>query len=356
MFNDCFPENYILVKGDCEEYTTPTTGLYINDLPGLSLRLMSKSVNDEEKTGVNMAKIALSEGINRVRTDFLAELSKEFTYNLVTTNNASGNVAKPPLSNNLGTKVVGRKFVKVDCDRFTRLHLGRLKLYLESAAEITFNIIDGKKTTPKTFSLVQGLNTVNLDYTAETDIVVVSYDQTDMNTPDELQCGNCGYSCDENYSCLGCGWHSCAGYTSQEVENTCWMCGGSESVEHYAVTNEKSGLSIEVTIVCSEDALLCTYSNQLKYAIRYAQGIHIIENALSSPRSTPEVRNTKEELKDLLVRWDGVRNETTGFQDDGKYQKEIGLIVKRALNDIKNLNSKTRCISCNGFRSGYSVP
>ena len=356
MFNDCFPENYIQIKGDCKEYDSISTGLYINDLPGLSLRLMSKSVNEEEKTGVNMAKIALSEAINRVQTDFLSELSKEFTYNLVTANNISGNVAKPPLSNDIGTDVIGRKFVKVDCDRFTRLKLGRLKIYLEAAADITFNIIDGNKTTPRIFSLVQGLNTVNLNYTAETDVVVVSYDQTVMNKPDELQCSNCGIYCNENYSCLGCSWQSCSGYTSQEVINTCWLCGGSESVEHYAVTSEKSGLSIEVTIVCSEDALLCTYSNQLKFAIRYAQGIHIVENTLSSQRSTPEVRNTKEELKELLVRWDGSRSETTGFKDDGKYQKEISLVVKRALNDITSLNSKSRCISCEGFRSGYSVP
>jgi hypothetical protein len=53
---DCFPtKNYIGIRGDCDG-ETPESGLYINDLAGITLKLAASSATEEDVRGIDMLR------------------------------------------------------------------------------------------------------------------------------------------------------------------------------------------------------------------------------------------------------------------------------------------------------------
>ena len=77
----CFTD-FILVRGACGD-AVPSSGLYINDLPGLTLRSAANVANEEQITGVGLLNNAIATGIELTKKEIMERMIEIVRFNSV---------------------------------------------------------------------------------------------------------------------------------------------------------------------------------------------------------------------------------------------------------------------------------
>ena len=93
MLKDCL-ENFIGLRGYCSE-STPESGLYVNDLPSVSLKMINDVGNEEQKNFVGVWNEIYTRTLNQFESDVLIKAQKYFKTTLVAENSISGYNADP---------------------------------------------------------------------------------------------------------------------------------------------------------------------------------------------------------------------------------------------------------------------
>jgi hypothetical protein len=339
----CYPDNFIALYGDCATYTDAGSGLYINDLPGISLRTIASMANEEQVTASNLYQISHREGIRRFITDFKTGMSGTFNYRNILSAAKRGRLADTFSETEVNTEI-GKKIEQSNCyDRFQKLYLEYFELNAEEAGEFTFKIVDDCVTTERTVTLICGINRILLDYEALSDTVYLVYDATGIAVPDTLKTnGSCG-CIDDHCSCSG----SYTGFSTSDV-----ILSG----DSYVSSNQKNGLVVAAQTRCSSYELSCIFKDESAVAIRYAIGIDLVRRAQFSDRNNLLERAMKDKAGELLVLWEGGTSEITGFNHKGEYHKERESIIKRAKTFLNNQVGETKCLECVGNRMVQIAP
>lgn len=343
MLSNCFAPNYILLKGDCNTYTTQSSGLYINDLPGLSFKLLSNLSNEEQKNASTLYQVSHNEGIARFIRDFKTGISSDFQYKNVLSSGKHGRIAET--FSGVGDKKIGKEVERLNCnDRFQCLYLEYLELKVDSDQTVVFEIHDDCDQTDYSQDLTCGVNRVYLNYEARSDKVQVVYNATGVSLPDDLHCWNTGSNC----RCDDCVYDGgFSGFSVTDVE---------ESGATFIDSNQENGLRIAVSTRCSVDELLCVFFNESARTIRLAIGIDIIRRVLSSDRTNPLLRTKKEQADEILIEWEGGKSGITGFTHKGEYHKGVQSIITQAQSYLRSQTGNTKCLSCSGKRIEYIKP
>lgn len=345
MNSNCFPNNFIPLKGDCATYTEPNSGLYINDLPGLSFKLLAQLSNEEQQTASALYQVSHAEGLRRFFRDFTMGMAGEFNYKNVLGSNRHGRLAST--FDSAGTINVGKEIEKTNCwDRFQCTYIEYIEFNADQAyTDFDFTLVDGCVTTVFTQDLACGINRIRIDYEVTSDKAQLYYDSTLVLLPDNLQCWDTQSNC-------GCGG-VCAiggGYSGYSVKDI------TEDTGTITPSNIENGLVVTASTRCSTHELPCIFKLEAAQVVRRAIAIDIMERALLSDRNTTLIRNKKETLGEALVRLNGGVSEVTGFRHKGEYHKDMASLITQAKTFLTGQVNKTRCLSCSGQRIAQITP
>ena len=85
--------NVIGIRGLCDPAVEPISGLYINDLTGISLADLDSGVNEEDKTAYTLIQRKIDQAANMLKAESLAYLQSRWNY---TTSSWNGDWASMP--------------------------------------------------------------------------------------------------------------------------------------------------------------------------------------------------------------------------------------------------------------------
>lgn len=335
---DCIGTNYIGIRGDCD-HTTPSSGLYINDLPGMSLILFSNLADEQQVTGVTLIRQFEQQALRMVWNDVQAKLAKNIILNRVTDmfNTSYFDYDTPEYLPFIAAEV-GQQFQKLDYDPYTNIRINYVDVRANTTiAGKTLKIIEGANVTTFTFDLEAGIPTrIYANYAAQSGDVRVVVDASDIELEDMSVGGRNSHACVDSCRCR---YGNCA-----EV----WGWDGTQE------TSEGYGMRINVSCECSQEAMICAYSDMLAPAVQMKLAILIMLERLASSRVNYLVQNHDDSAREMLLAWQGGVNMDTGIETPSAYWRLIGQISASIKASITRQNSE--CVSCGKVRAIESLP
>lgn len=337
---DCFGTNYIGIRNDCDN-TTPTSCLYINDLPGISLKKAALLTDSDTPTGVGLIRQFEQQAIRQVWIDLQNKLTEKVQFNKVVDQRQIGCFDNDDDETYLPVVAaqVGMKVQKVDCDPYTSIKINFVEIKADSTVlGKTLTITDGCTVQTYTFD-IQACQSVKIytNYTAQSKDVFITVDASDLELADlntRSGSGNCN-SC----SPLGC---SC---------ETCMTSSGWDG------TNEVSqgyGIIANVSCVCTGTEFLCSIQNEIAMAVQMRIGILLMQELLVSTRCNFFVQNTKEAAASLLALWMGGDNNDMGVTVKSEYWRILNQIAMGLRSNLQTINSS--CVKCGTIRAIEALP
>lgn len=351
MIFNCFPNNFIALRGDCTTYTTIGSGIFINDLHQLSMRTIAKTSDEEQKTALNLYNIAHAEGIAQFSDDFIASMSENFNYKNIFRQNRQGRVAST-FTAVAGTLRLGKKITREDCrDPFQCLYIDYFELNSETAQTAFEFVINDNDCNTRTITvdLTCGFNRIAVDYETTNEEITITYDSTAVNLINAVKtCSSCG--CQTRCDCDDTNLYgSSAGVRIEDIEDD--GAGGA-----YVDSDIENGLLVSLSLRCSQTALICMFKKESARAVRLAIGIYLLRERLFSSRANNVVRMSREDAEELLILWAGGTSKISGFTHKGEYFKQVEKIVNQAKHYLNTLKGATKCITCVSNRIVHILP
>lgn len=303
------------------ECSIPESGLFINDLPGMSLKKAAQISTEQWQSANDFLKSCIRMAVMQVFDEFAGQLQNYFNFssiiqsrilNKFTTNQT------PAINSQRGL------LIKRWRSEAARLYIYEIYINVVQAGSATINLYDGSKTTQYDINLNAGLNTIQIDYKAESEKVYITFDQTNFDVFECTyingynNCGSCGYTGD-NKNIYVTGWDGI-----QEKPGNCY------------------GIGINLNVQCYEEEILCFLIKRMYYLIWYKSGIIFMNEFINSDRINYATLFGKEQAESTKADWE--------IEYNTKYQ----ILVKSAYNFLKS--TKGECITCNGMKYVESIP
>jgi len=164
-------QDYIGLRG-CSS-TTPPSGLYVNDLPGISLKQIVSLTNEEEKTYLELWDVIQRRAQNRFSFDVREQMGKAYKIKSI-----NQGISVPGYSTGTGTTTADAEYgFTIEYDTMdtgyvpsplSYIHVQKVDVYAEVSGTyyLTFRDIDsGAIVYSVSSNLSIGLNTVEVNYT-----------------------------------------------------------------------------------------------------------------------------------------------------------------------------------------------
>jgi hypothetical protein len=338
---NCFGTNYIGIRGDCDE-TEPTSGLYINDLPGISLKLASH-LADEEVTGVTLIRRFEQQAIRMVWNNVKTKLSKNIILSKVVSQLVTDRFEPDsdevdwlaPVAANVGIEVE-----KNDYDPYTSLRVNYVDIRANTTATgEVLTITDGPVVKTYNFDIQAGKPVrIFTNYEACTDEVRITVNGTNLALENLLtnrgrNCGSCGDRCSS------CACNECISVNGWD--------GAKEVTQAY-------GIIANVSCVCTQSPILCSLQQEIAEAVQMKLGVLLMMERLASSRVNYLVQNGKEEAKTMLMSWQGGIDLEAGIETKSEYWRLISQIAESIKNSL--LHQTSACIACGKVRAVETLP
>lgn len=300
---------------------TPESGLWINDLPGMSLRTAAQVASEEYVSGAEFLREKINLGAKLVVNDFTEYMGDLFNFNAVV---ETRNVGRFDEVQTLAAAPLERGQVW----KRWRSEVGRLyveQIYLKSSASgvATVKIYDGQIVKTYTVDVLANQTmTVEIGYTADSEKIRIVFDQTNFPV----------YTYTMNQAGMGCG--SCGSSAPQGLYVSGWD-GTQERATGY-------GLGAKVSVRCYEENVLCGLLPRLHFLMWYRGGIETCSGIMYSNRVTPIAMFGKEDAAKLRE----------------ELQKEYAINYNRLKKNISRhmLSLKADCTTCKGDQYVQQIP
>lgn len=337
----CIPDNYIGIRGECVG-VEPASGLYINDLPGISLNRAAGATDENYLRGVDFLRANEKLAFELVKQDFKAGMARDFSMRTII------DTFERKVSFGTGQYLAltsTNRYIQVRdilIDQLTKLRINRIDLYARNNYPgFTFNIIDGATTTTYNFDLTTGLNSLPLSYVVQSGTAYIEYDasQVELWEPSHNGIYN---RCSEG--CI----NDCSYDLYIDVK---YYTGANLTALQPVIS--RNGIAVYATLFCDLDSVFCQLVDTFKFAIWYRMGILIAEKYLSSDRSNPAVFAAKQDAQRLLTQWKG-GVDTDGFEVKSEYWKHF----VSAYNQVKEYLKRTdsACFICDSTSTIHLIP
>jgi hypothetical protein len=310
-------------------YTDPSSTVFINDLPGMSLKRFSSTASNEVHRGEDLFKQIHDEAIQDVINDFTSELSEYFNFNHTVARRKIG-----LLGSTFGdvTKDIKRGvlFEKLKHSETQLLRVKSIGFVSDlDVDDCNFFVETAAGTTEYIFNVKAGRNKILIDVESNEDFIYV-YTTNCYNIANEsiLGCG-CGSVCDNCSYCSG-------NYYARPY---------TEAVEGVKVFVDNNFMEYNISTVCDDSELICEFVPSLNFAVRMKIAIKIMTEVLISDGVHPMVRNSKEDARLLLTKWQGGTDFITGFEEKSEYKKLLETVTKKARNYTYQTGGV--CVACN---------
>lgn len=317
MIPSCFEFPFIGLRLACDE--SSSSGLYINELEGISFRLTADIAKDDFAKGEELFRAKEKMAVRDTIRDFLLLCQKDFSFkDILSDQYISGRWSDDyQEADKFGFEVSKCQ------DNFIGLEIPYFKIFPETNLQITVKVeVDGTVVKSVTQKVTGGVeNTIFLNVSTFGSKVKVYTDVCGQKVKRYVAC-DC--SCYQN--CNGCAWLRPIAKDDEWEYSGFYQAGG------------------QVICRCTFDHLICMYRQKLALPILYMCGIKLMREILMTDHISPFLNNRKEEAKELLMIWEGVPAEGEYFDKRSEYFKSLYQVVMQARNYIKN--TKTLCLNC----------
>lgn len=296
-------ENFIGIRGVDEQ---SLSGLWVNDLPGVTLRNAANTANEEDVQGAELLKRCRKLAYMETVDDFVAVLSRDVSFG---GNTLATCVGKPTeytrtLDGSISLSILA------DCgDQFSDLFIGSIQVIAATDGCVDLTI-DG---VTEVWRLKKGRNvkTVNKWFSIRSFDVSIAGTGIDLYewTGSYCNCAECDYS-------------------------------GSRL------------FTVEIFDRCNINLVAERYLENLKFAFWYKTGINLMHEILSTTRFNDFVRGTDTAERNLVV-WAGGTDIQAGLSVKGQYGEKIKAAATVAAMDLKTTHS--RCLDC-GNKVVHVIP
>lgn len=308
--------------------TKPESGLFINQLPGITLKTAANVANEEFQGGLELMRQSTIMAAQQVKDEFISRLGPLFNFNsIVETRQLDQFTDKVLPAAPLERGIVVKRWRS----ELARTFIDSVYIRVQNAGSATLKIIEVvqegqtykecKVTNYQINLLADCVNTIKLDYLAQTEQVRIVFDQTSFDT------NNCGYN---------------------QFGNTCNTCYGISkgiTIQGWNGTKEDGncyGVGVYVNVRCYEENVFCALLPRMYFLMWYKSGIVFLEDFIASTRINNFTIFGKEQAKELLKQY------------TEKYNEKYEVIIKNAYDFIKS--TKGECLTCNGSKYVQSTP
>lgn len=314
----CF-DNLIGLRGSCD-CANPISGLFVNDLPGITLRRLSKTANEEHTRGETYFKRLHQEAANEVALLFQTKIGEYFMFNHILDRKVVGKVGEDfpdyPVQHGFEINCWNQeKYISTHIESicFRAKNEGKAKLWIHTDCQQEEHdiIVTCGRNEFKLDTKIQGTGHIILDPC--------------IWIADKVDCA-CGGNCGCDYSCGNFNIVPIKRESEYKDPKSAWKRGG-------------QGVQLVATVRADDTDLMCQFARDLAPAIRLMIGIKLMEEALVSDNISPLIRNGKEDAERLLVLWRGGVNAITGFEEKSKFNQLLQPACQKAAQYMSHIHS-----------------
>jgi len=326
---DCL-NNYIGIKG-CTD-PDPESGLYINDLEGISLESVDKLANSEQLTYLGVWAEVQKRGLKKFSTKLTNYFRTKYRIKKLLDRYRFGRkvdtteIAPAALNIIRGISIKLNPSSDAEFSPFITLNLSNIQFFTQDAGDVEFQIFNsdtGEKLWEKTITLITGgANEIFASFTVPAltfprELVLI-YKADAINTPKTTLGDNTGGGCG-----CGCSIGNCCSAELRGIEyNT--------ATEETTYSDENSfGFRGFVSLQCSYDGLVCASRDLFAVALWYFLGAEMMRERINSPRLNKYTTVNKAGAEKLLEDFTEV------------YENEMETAA-----DAIDLDSENCCIEC----------
>jgi len=165
--SDC-TNNLIGVRGACNA-SAPTSLLYLDDLPGITLERAASIADGNSDTGLDVANVSIANAIVRTKSAIVAEMLNVVQFNAIT----FSRLATKFVSDEYEATTLVDSGVQVElCSncRLVELFIPSVNVRTNNAGAYNLKIVDGATTTTFAFTAIAGATTtIVTNYTPTSD-------------------------------------------------------------------------------------------------------------------------------------------------------------------------------------------
>ena len=292
----------------------------MNDLPGITLRRLAKTANEEHTRGETYFKRLHAEATNEVALLFQSAIGEQFLFNHIIEHKKIGKVGKE-----FSTYPVQHGF-EINCwnqQKYISTHLESICFYSKNEGRAKMWIETDCIQEEHEIIVTCGFNQFNLDRKIKgTGRIMLD---PCIHIADQIDCA-CGGDCGCDYSCGNLNIIPIQKTHEKLDKNAQWRRGG-------------QGVQISAVVKADDTDLMCQFVRDLAPAIRLMIGIKLMEEALVTDNISPLARNGQADAERLLVLWRGGVNAVTGFEEESKFNQLMAPAIKKAGQYMSHLRS-----------------
>lgn len=318
MIPSCIELPYIGLRNGCDD--SSSSGFYINDLEGISLKLASQVTNGEVVRGEDLIRQKERSAIIDTIRDFRILINEDVkTKDIVHQEKLVGN-----WSDYMSVGRVGYKITRCN-DDMTRLESFQICLFPKDSLEVQVNIDEDGSVRQVNAKLTGGReNCVKIDLKSNAQQILIYVNMCDHELKKLVDCTcDCGELCNECFT----------------VSPVSYIDGKWKSFWPF--------IKMNIVCRCNWDELVCLYKDQLAQAAMYRLGIRLMYEVIFTQNYTGLIQNSKESASELLKIWEGVPDGAT-FDIRSEYYKSLKPVADMAKDYLRE-NAKC-CIECKGFK------
>ena len=317
-------DNVIGIRG-CGSVES-SSGLYVQDLPGISLREANAAADQETISGFELIKEKITFAQSAILSQMRNLLSDTMKVNSLIESDNVGHykenlkVVAPESGYLKGIKL------KIDQNQYTEITISRLSLKVNYIGEVPVYVYDLMSNT------LLDIFQVEVNHGEVSTIVVNKTYKTNRQILSLFICYDASIPGYESSVSKPSGCYSCENeYLNRYVK---FYSGKIDSSNQKIDSNVKSssgtaGLSFEYSIACSLESFLCSLSGLIAMPLLYKIGIELLTELIYSKRLNSIVLLNKQDFKELRTEF------------ESKYQSSMEDLVQ----NIKL--PKDICFGCN---------
>lgn len=283
--SDCLSPLVGIRGTDCDgnPLKTTTANLYVNDLPGITVRLADNVSNEEQKTGVTLMTRAIDTAAQILATDIQTRLGQLMSGRTIIENGLAGYFQDNPQSLSGAAKYRG-VMIRVATRDYLSLAINSISFWSETTGSVDFLIVDGLTG--------EALKTVTQSVT-EGEIVTIPVGESYFTRGREAYFGVVydATGIDSRKTNLYRQRGGCADCTTEAflgngtwVSSGEWTLGTDVTYASRSATTSSSGLSVDYSLDCSAESFLCSNARLFATALWYGTAVQILEEATLSKR------------------------------------------------------------------------
>jgi hypothetical protein len=297
---NCF-DNLIGIHRSCNE-TEPSSGLWIQDLEGITLSVANAATDNETISGISLIEEKITFAQNAIAATLRNQLASKVRVNSILQNDTVG-YYKDNLRS-VSAEAGKLKGIIVRVDKYPYLEFFLSRVFLKLASSVTTNVYVYdllSDTLLDTISITTVAKTatpvlVNKSYLTNRQRLhlFICFDSSVANTYEtnmtSAGCSNCyGQNYSNNYISFSGG---SIGSADQKIDS---------NISSISGTN---GMSIEYSLNCSVERFICSMGNQLAWPLLHKVGAEIMKELLASRRLNSIVNIDQAMNKALLEKFE----------------------------------------------------